>query len=597
MVVLCIFGSGTLKSLAQIPDAYHTADSLLNSPNDSLRFLAYTKLATNSATFNGDFAAADSLLARARAIDAHQTSDYLKAMLLFESGVVETVRENFPAATRLLQGAYDGFKKANAQMKQVQALTRLDMAYFNAGEYELAKKYALQARDLLENNPSLPRDLLGHNYNELSNIYGITGNQAESLKYINKALAIYDSVGDEGAKYVSLFNSGIILRKMGRPEESLARFRQFETFVNRIKDDYYLASFYGELPNTLLDLKQNEEALRVNDLGFELLRKNPAIRNFELLQAFHTNAHKIYAAKNDYQKAYEHYRFATQYTDSLSSLDKKKEIARLETQFETKHKEERIAELDALSEARQKQVLILGAFLLALLAFLALFYWQYRRLQRSKEKISEQSEQMKLLMKELHHRVKNNLAIVSSLLKLQSNRIGDESAAKAVREGQQRVEAMSLIHQRLYQTDLLTSINMRDYIVDLCENLMTAYGYARDNFDLQLDIEREELDVDLAIPLGLILNELLTNAFKYAYHDVQRPMLTVSLTGKRDLTLEIKDNGPGIDQAEWQQKTGSFGKRLIKNLSDQIGGKYQIDNDEGTHYQLHISEESLRKAA
>ncbi len=595
--MLCFFWAGISSTSAQIPEDYRTPDSLLYSLDDSVKVLSLSQLAANTAVFERNFSAADSLLVLAKAIGARTKSDYVRARLFFEAGVVESARENIPAATGLFQRAYNGFKLVKDLEMQVKTLTRLDMAYFNANELKLAEKYALQALTLLEQNPALPRDMLGSCYNELSNIYGESGDQQQSLSYIEKALTAHRSTGDVEAEYSSLFNSAIVLRKLGRPKKSLARLRQFEGYAADNKNDYFLMYAYAELPATLMDLKRYDEALSVNEKGQQLVERNAALPDFGILKNIHKNYHQIYAAKNDYKKAYEHYQLAMQFADSLTNLEKKKEIARLETQFETKHKEERIQELDALSEARQRQVLILGAFLLAVLGFLAVFSWQYRRLQRSRAKIGEQSEQMKLLMKELHHRVKNNLAIVSSLLKLQSNRIEDESAARAVREGQQRVEAMSLIHQRLYQTDLLTSINMREYIVDLCENLMTAYGYGRDNFDLNLNIEQEELDVDLAIPIGLILNELLTNAFKYAYQDVQKPRLAISLTGDRDLTLEIKDNGPGIDQGEWQRKSGSFGKRLIKNLSDQIGGDYQIENDGGTHYKLHISERALRKAA
>jgi two-component sensor histidine kinase len=136
---------------------------------------------------------------------------------------------------------------------------------------------------------------------------------------------------------------------------------------------------------------------------------------------------------------------------------------------------------------------------------------------------------------------------------------------------------------------------MREYIVDLTENLMIAYGYALDSFDLRLTIEEEELDVDLAIPIGLILNELLTNSFKYAYQNVQKPMLSISLTRNQGLTLEVKDNGPGLNETLWKLPGGSFGKRLIGNLSEQTGGIYQIGNDNGTYNKLHIAEPTLRK--
>ncbi len=207
---------------------------------------------------------------------------------------------------------------------------------------------------------------------------------------------------------------------------------------------------------------------------------------------------------------------------------------------------------------------------------------------------------MALMMKELHHRVKNNLAIVSSLLKLQSNRLDDEKAIQAVRVGQQRVEAMSLIHQRLYQTEHVTTINMRDYLTDLTQNLMQAYGYEPSFFDLQLIIEHAILDIDVAMPLGLIVNELATNAFKYAYSDDKRPLLRIALlnnhSAQAGITLEVQDNGPGIDMTDWQGtgSRSSFGKRLIASLAEQLEGHFRLYKENGTLFRLHIPEIRLQ---
>jgi two-component sensor histidine kinase len=201
-------------------------------------------------------------------------------------------------------------------------------------------------------------------------------------------------------------------------------------------------------------------------------------------------------------------------------------------------------------------------------------------------------------MKELHHRVKNNLAIVSSLLSLQASNLQDEKAVQAVRVGQQRVEAMALIHQRLYQTDGITTINIRSYLTDLARSLMYAYGYSDRDFDLVIDAEDRKLDVDVAIPLGLIANELITNAFKYAYAQSQYPRLRIGLHTQNGLTLEVQDNGPGINPDDWVLRSGrpSFGKRLVTSLSDQLDGQVEFIQQDGALCRLHIPEARLRAA-
>ena len=193
---------------------------------------------------------------------------------------------------------------------------------------------------------------------------------------------------------------------------------------------------------------------------------------------------------------------------------------------------------------------------------------------------------IKDLMKELHHRVKNNLQIVSSLLSLQSFRIKDKIASDAIKEGQHRIEAMSMIHQRLYATDNINEVNIKEYVTDLAESLLLAYGFAKDKFDLKLDIENEMMNVDKAIPLSLIINELVTNSFKYAFDNTAQPQLTITLTKEKSLVqLMIADNGKGLDMKHWQTNKG-YGKELVNTLTKQLDGTIEVFVKNGTIFQL-----------
>jgi two-component sensor histidine kinase len=157
---------------------------------------------------------------------------------------------------------------------------------------------------------------------------------------------------------------------------------------------------------------------------------------------------------------------------------------------------------------------------------------------------------------------------------------------------------MALIHQRLYQTDGMTTINIRVYLTDLAQSLMYAYGYTDADFDLIIEAEDRKLDVDVAIPLGLIANELITNAFKYAYVHSKHPRLRIGLQMQDGLTLEVEDNGPGIDQADWQRQGSysSFGKRLVTSLSHQLDGRMEVIHQNGALCRLRIPEARLRAA-
>ncbi len=210
-----------------------------------------------------------------------------------------------------------------------------------------------------------------------------------------------------------------------------------------------------------------------------------------------------------------------------------------------------------------------------------------RELSLERDRADVQSERLKLALRELNHRVRNNLAVVSSLLKLQSNTIDPDKTKQVFAESRQRVDAMALIHQQLYQSEELTTIDVPVFVTNLVQVLSDAYGYTPETLQVNLRLDPVILPVEKAVPLSLLLNEVLTNAFKYGLTRAAEPVLHITLqTGEEDIRLDITDNGPGIDLAVWQAKTGSFGRRLIDGLTRQLKGSFTIDNQAGTTFRF-----------
>ena len=247
-------------------------------------------------------------------------------------------------------------------------------------------------------------------------------------------------------------------------------------------------------------------------------------------------------------------------------------------------KEQQDREIQYLDEKNktQRRFLIIGTSALLLISLLS--YFLYRLLRRSraqKEMIAKTLKEKDTLLREIHHRVKNNLQLVSSLLTMQGRSIDDVNALEAINEGKSRVRSMALIHQDLYNKENLTGISVKEYIEKLTIELFATYRVNQDQISLEMQIEDIELDVDTMVPLGLIINELISNSLKYAFPENRKGLLQVSLTVKGDnLRLQVSDNGIGYDVNKVSEE--SFGSTLVKALTEQLEGKLVSDGVNGS---------------
>ena len=199
-----------------------------------------------------------------------------------------------------------------------------------------------------------------------------------------------------------------------------------------------------------------------------------------------------------------------------------------------------------------------------------------------------------LLLRELHHRVKNNLMIISSLLNLQSTYIKDEESKKIFKESQNRARSMALIHERLYQSTDLKRIDFGDYIRTLANDLYHTYVMDPSLIKLNVDVDDIRLDIDTSIPLGLILNELVTNSLKHAFpHSSHGEISIIFHTQDNKYLLEVKDNGIGLNNDIDYKNTDSLGLRLVTNLTDQIEGIIEFNNKSGTSFKIIFEEEKF----
>jgi PAS domain S-box-containing protein len=200
-------------------------------------------------------------------------------------------------------------------------------------------------------------------------------------------------------------------------------------------------------------------------------------------------------------------------------------------------------------------------------------------------------EQKEILLKEIHHRVKNNLMIISSLLNLQSRYIKDKSSKEIFTESQNRAKSMALIHERLYQSNDLKKIDFGEYIRSLSNELFNTYDADPGLINLKINVESLFLDINTTVPLGLIVNELISNCLKHGFPDGRRGEIDVDLHSKDNYyELKVKDNGIGFPKDLNYENTDSLGLQMIVSLTDQIDGNIKLNNTVGTEFIITFKE-------
>lgn len=202
--------------------------------------------------------------------------------------------------------------------------------------------------------------------------------------------------------------------------------------------------------------------------------------------------------------------------------------------------------------------------------------------------IESSLQQKDMLLKEIHHRVKNNLQIISSLIKLQSSHVKDKEIHSLFAESQNRIKTMALIHEKLYRSKDISVIEFYDYIKNLVDSLYASYGISPDRVKAKIEFRSIYLDIDTAIPCGLIINELVSNCLKYAFPNLMKGNIFIDLTEQNDIEYKmiIKDNGAGIPENIDFNNSASLGLKLVKILSEQLGGSVELIRENGTEFRI-----------
>ncbi len=565
--------------------------------------------------------------------DSFRRAQSLKAI-----GIAYDIKGNLDSALFYLKQALTIFKQIKRTDYQSHTLTDIAMAYYYKGNYELALRNhqaALQLRKDFGNTKFIAQSLLN-----IGLVYRSRKDYTNAIKFYKQSYEIKKTVSDSTGMLNSLINTGAAFQSNGQFDSSYKYAYTSLQLAKTLASYDDVAASKENIAAALINLNRTDEALKYlsetgrdsainknkrrlithyesyGDLylqqhqielaqsyftkGLEAAKSN---NRLEAMEVFYRKLSTCFYRQQKYKEAYDFYDLSKKISDTLLNEESSRQINELSAVYETAEKESQIGALHAenqvnLTEAKSRRR-ERNYFALATVLFVGLAAMAYRAFTNNKKKkllldqqnklIEKSLAEKEILLREIHHRVKNNLQIVSSLLSLQSNYIKDEQALDAVKESRNRVESMSLIHQNLYQEENLTGINVQQYIGNLCDNLFYSYNIKGDKVVLVKEIDALVLDVDTVIPIGLILNELITNCLKYAFTDNRKGSIKVMLKEKdNNLLLSVYDDGMGLPENFEQGAKKSFGHKMIHAFLQKLNGNMKMYSEDGTKVEIEI---------
>ena len=504
-------------------------------------------------------------------------------------------------------------------------------AYFQ-GDYESAMGFYLETLEYTEG-----LNFLKQRANTLNNVgvlYRISDKNRQAIDIYREVLAINRKLKDPDGEANQHNNLGVAYTYLYNLDSALIYLDSAMMRYQITQDTYDIAFTYTsmgdayyeagkDLENARISLLKANELFKVSSNQFTLAKNYLFLGEVELednnvtkavhylekglavlegtdredirLDLFET-LEQAYSKLGMTDKAYEYLSAHKTLNEELYKKEKREYLEEMQTKYDTEKKEKLIEiqnlELQQQQKDKRNLRIILGLLAAGLLSS-ALFIFvtiRTKNLLSKQNHIIEKSLLEKdMLLREIHHRVKNNLQVISSILTLQGRYSRDPLIEGAIKKGKDRVRTMALIHENLYQKENLAGVNMKRYLEKLFSSLFHSYHINESEIELILNIEDINLDVDTVVPIGLAVNELITNALKYAFPDNRDGIIKVGLTEENnELRLTVEDNGIGM-QSHQQSPTGTgFGFELIDTFKTKLNAELNISSLNGTLVEMII---------
>lgn len=484
--------------------------------------------------------------------------------------------------------ASQAIKHYLAALKIIEALgDKTEMAYcynrigdINKGQrnYADAMRYDLQALKLFKETNN--KNGLGSCYNSIGDVYENQGMYDEALINYTTGLRILEDAGEQKSLTWPYYNIGEVQMLKGNYGPALYYYGLALKIQEKLGDKSGMAWSYNNMAAVYLKQKKYDTAEKYALHSLDITTIQNELSG---MKNANKNLGEIYEAMGEPVKALEHYKSYRKEQDILINRDNVRNLVARQMQYDFDKKQ-------AEEKDKQTRKDIVTKWIVALLLLVAgaviLAYRSQRKANKLKSELLIQKEesivQKEMLMKEIHHRVKNNLQVIGTLLELQLANITDAYAKDAITESATRLKAISLIHQQLYSDAYMATIECTRFTTELHTQVSTIFINAGQHVTLRNEMPPVVLDIDTAVPLGLILNELMTNSYKYAFNGTSGSIDLRIEKNNDSYILQYKDSGPGLPEGIDLKSLKSLGILIMQSLSKQIGGAFSYSADTKT---------------
>jgi two-component system, sensor histidine kinase PdtaS len=463
--------------------------------------------------------------------------------------------------------------------KSVKALVTLGNIFVQLPQYDKALLYYQKAAALKDRAIDNKAYYLLTAYGGLAYVYQQNRKYDSCLHFANLAVQSGLQYPQPDLYSNALLLKALALEKLGKNAEVLPVAKEGLAVCVDNHITHYKVMFYATVAKAFAHDKQHDSAAYYANLAQHWAdSSNVPNRYVELNNTWAA----IYAAAGNYQKAYEYKEKAYAANEALREAEVTAQTTAADAMFETGKKEKQIDDLDALTKQQRTTQWVIGGALLLALAAAAFAYRSYRSKKKAAAVLEQSNREKEIFLKEIHHRVKNNLQIISSLLYMQFKNNKDEQMLAQLKQAQDRIKSMALVHNKLYEKQDVVHVYLKEYIADLATGILSSNTPAGKAINVQItENATVNLSLDTSVSVGLMLNELITNSCKYAFTHKEKGNINIAIAQEGNhYRLVVKDDGSGLPEG-FEQKN-SLGIRLVKNLARQMSGSVSFESDNGT---------------